>query len=601
MTIELIKEALNAGDNEVIFPEVSKIKQNAQHTIFKHEIEKLRKTADEELRFQPVPPRFSQYKMYDTTGSGSDYRTAYFNVRKRIDSFFMMYFLTDEEKYRVALEDEIWMLCEMYTWASPTTMKGYSLNEKGFEESVDQAVFLDLWSTETAFALAEIDYILKDKLSGFIRHRMKEEVEKRVLSYYITNDTPFWWEYSDNNWAAVCGGSVGCAAIYYIKDNDILAKYILRVLNTLEGFLSGYDEDGACVEGVSYWNYGLSYYVYFIEMLKNRTGGKIDLSHTEHLHNMALFMQRSRIKDNLVINFADCDPTMKFRIGFLHKLKDMFFDVQIPSLAYSIHFHDDHTYRFAGILRDFAWMNPDYITDEKDVLSEGYYFKKSQIYTARKNDVFFGVVGGTNGRSHNHNDLGHFIYYVGNKGIFVDIGMGAYTKQYFSDGRYDIINNSAKGHSLPAINGNIQLAGSNHYASDFDVNCDVISIDVTNAYECREMESLKRCFHFFENGNLEIEDNFELNSESNILEQFLVDVTKQPKPSDNNSITLIKDDVYVQFQFDEKLKYTGYDKIPSNVMAKVPSENMYMLKFTSAGVCGKVNFRFRISAVNESR
>lgn len=597
MTIEFIKEALKAGENADIFPEISKIKQNAQHEIFKPEIEKFRKTADEELAIKPVSPLFSQYQMYDTTGSGSDYRTAYFNVRKRIDSFFMMYFLTDEEKYKAALGDEIWMLCEMYTWASPTTMKGYSLNEKGFEERVNQTVFLDLWSTETAFALAEIDYILKDKLSAFIRHRMKEEVEKRVLSYYITNDVPFWWEQSDNNWAAVCGGSIGCAAIYSVKDNNLLAEYILRVLNTLDGFLSGYDEDGACVEGVSYWNYGLSYYVYFIEMLKNRTGGKIDLSHTEHLHNMSLFMQRCRIKDNLVINFADCDPTMKFQIGFLHKLKDIFADVHIPPLAYSMHFHNDHTYRFAGILRDFTWMNPEYITDEKDVLSDGYYFKKSQIYTARKNDVFFGVAGGTNGRSHNHNDLGHFIYYVGNKGFFVDIGMGPYTKQYFSDGRYEIINNSAKGHSLPAINGNIQLAGSDHYASEFDVDGEVVAIDLTKAYECRELESLKRRFCFFENGNLELADYFALRSESKISEQFLVDVTEQPKLSDNNSILLIKDDVRVQFQFDEKLNFIGYDKIPSDVMAKFPSENMYMLKFTSEGVCGKVNFRFRISVV----
>lgn len=599
MEIKQIKQALITGEHSQIFPEIHKIKQNAQHSVFKNEIVKFRKTADEELGIRPVPPLFSQYQTFDTTGSAADYRTAYFNIRKRIDCFFMMYFLTEEERYKAALEDEIWILCDIYTWASPTSMKGDSLNEKGVEQRVNQTVFLDLWSTETAFALAEIDYMLNDKLSDFIRHRIKEEVEKRVLSHYITNEVPFWWEYSDNNWAAVCGGSVGCAAIYSIKDTDLLAKYILRVLNTLDGFLRGYDEDGACVEGVSYWSYGLSYYVYFMELLKNRTGGQINLLNTEHFHNMALFMQRSRIKDNLVINFADCGSTMRFRVGFLHKLKEMYTDVQVPPLKYSMHFHDDHTYRFAGIIRDFAWINPDYITDGTDILTDGYYFKKSQIYTARKNDVFFGVVGGTNGRSHNHNDLGHFIYYVGNKGLFVDIGMGIYTKQYFSEGRYEILNTSAKGHSLPAVNGNIQLAGSNHYASDFDIHGDVISLDLTKAYDCKELDSLKRCFCFFENGNLEITDLFELNAKSNIQEQFLVDVTTEPKLSGGNSIILIKNDLCVQFQFDNKLEFVNYDKIPSEIMAKSPSENMFMLKFMSKEIGVKADFQFKISVIRK--
>ena len=120
MEIKQIKQALITGEHSQMFPEIHKIKQNAQHSVFKNEIVKFRKTADEELGIRPVPPRFSQYQTFDTTGSAADYRTAYFNIRKRIDCFFMMYFLTEEERYKAALEDEIWILCDIYTWASPT-------------------------------------------------------------------------------------------------------------------------------------------------------------------------------------------------------------------------------------------------------------------------------------------------------------------------------------------------------------------------------------------------------------------------------------------------------------------------------------------------
>lgn len=599
MEIAWIKEALKAGTHTELFPEVKNIKENAAHAVFKDEIASIQKTAEEELAKKPAFPLFSEYRMYDTTGDGAAYRTAYFNIRKRIDCFFMMYLLTEREEYRIALEDEIWVLCDLYTWASPTTMHGYSMHEKGFEERVPQQVYLDLWSTETAFALAEIEYILQDKLSAFIRHRIREEAQKRVLSYYITNDVPFGWESCDNNWAAVCGGSVGCAAIYLIWDSDLLAEYVARVLKTLEGFLRGFDEDGACVEGVSYWSYGVSYYLYFMELLKNRTGGKLDLVHTEQFHQIALFMQRCRIQDDLVINFADCARTAKFRIGFLHKLKALFSDVLIPPLAYSMHFHQDHTYRFAGFIRDFAWFQPAFVGNGEDVLTDGYYFKKSQIYTARKNGVFFGVVGGSNGRSHGHNDLGHFIYYVGNKGVFVDIGMGPYTKQYFSDCRYDIINNSAKGHSVPAINGHLQLAGEERYASEFGIDGDIISMDLTKAYTCKELECFNRAFQFFENGDLEVVDTFSLNHSCNILEQFLVDVTQPPRLSGGNTILLQKDHVSVQFCFADHFTFLGYEKIPGEVMARAQSQNMYMIKFETDGVSGKIDFHFFIRVVKK--
>ena len=594
MEIAKIKEALKAGKHSGLFPEMCKIKENAMHDVFKEEVESIQNTADEELAKKPAFPLFSQYRMYDTVGCGTDYKTAYFNIRKRIDCFFMMYLLTEREDFRTALEDEIWILCDLYTWGSPTTMKGYSMHENGFEDRVPQPVYLDLWSTETAFALAEIEYMLKDKLSDFIRHRIREESKKRVLSYYITNNVPFGWETCDNNWAAVCGGSVGCAAIYLIEDSDLLAEYIARVLKTMEGFLGGYDEDGACVEGVSYWSYGVSYYLYFIELLKNRTGGKLDLSHTEHFHHMALFMQRCRIKDNLVINFADCGRTAGFRIGFLHKLKELFSDVQIPPLTYALRFHDDNNYRFAGFIRDYAWFHPAFVNTGADVLTDGYYFKQAQIYTIRKQDVFFGVVGGNNGRSHGHNDLGHFLYYVGNKGLFVDIGMGPYTKQYFSDGRYDIINNSAKGHSVPAINGNVQMAGSERYASEFDIDGDTLSIDLTKAYACGELERLSRKFQFLENGDLKIVDSFSLNQACNIVEQFLVDITRPPQLFDSNSILLQKDNVSAQFCFDDKLSYLGYEKIPGEVMARAQSDNLYMIKFGVDVSSGKTDIRFAV-------
>ena len=50
-----------------------------------------------------------------------------------------------------------------------------------------------------------------------------------------------------NNWSAVCAGSVGSAFLYFGTDEEI--KTVLpRIKETLEYYLKGFGDDGACVE-----------------------------------------------------------------------------------------------------------------------------------------------------------------------------------------------------------------------------------------------------------------------------------------------------------------------------------------------------------------
>src|SRR5690606_39665769 len=53
-------------------------------------------------------------------------------------------------------------------------------------------------------------------------------------------------------------------------------------------------------------------------------------------------------------------------------------------------------------------------------------------------NTFFAAKGGYNNESHNHNDIGSFILYKEGKPLFIDAGVGTYTKKTFSNERYDI-------------------------------------------------------------------------------------------------------------------------------------------------------------------
>ena len=80
------------------------------------------------------------------------------------------------------------------------------------------------------------------------------------------------------------------AALLLVEDRERLAGMQIRVVSAMETFLSGYGDDGCCPEGYGYWNYGFGYFVYWAEMLREYTGGAIDLLHsTDKIRRIAEF------------------------------------------------------------------------------------------------------------------------------------------------------------------------------------------------------------------------------------------------------------------------------------------------------------------------
>ena len=73
--------------------------------------------------------------------------------------------------------------------------------------------------------------------------------------------------------------------------------------------------------------------------------------------------------------------------------------------------------------------------------------------------LYLAVKGGHNGESHNHNDLGNFVVYSDGKPLFIDAGVGAYTKRYFGPGRYDVWHTCSDYHNCATFNGVTQKNG----------------------------------------------------------------------------------------------------------------------------------------------
>lgn len=568
MNLKELVEALCRGkdNNEALFAEGRAPEQWTKGDPDFHEtLREVRMAAEEYIQRPVTEISYSLYRQFDTTGERAEYEKAYFERRGRLNAMAFMVLCTGEDRYLTALLDIIWAICGEYTWALPACLYGKSLDViepeydfSGYPADRRHDEVVDLFAAETAFALSEIVSLVGNRVEPVVAHRVKREVIRRVIQPYYSLNTCFPWETCNNNWAAVCAGSVGAAAMYTVKDNGILAKILLRVLNTLECYMDGFDEDGACREGVGYWSYGTTYYLSFAELLKQRTAGRVNLMDNRRWENITMFLQRCILSGDKVVNFSDSSSRLSFREGFIHRMKDYYPKVCPPPFRYKMHFGDDHCHRWAGFIRDILWGKSEY--RDCVLISEPYYhFKGAQWFVSRRHaggsEICFAAKGGHNGESHNHNDIGHFIYAVNGRIFFIDLGGGRYTKQYFGKGRYEILNNGSQGHSVPIVGGHYQKEGPQYGAGSFEVTvekADTVVTEIATAYNGKLLESLERKFFFHEDGRLVITDSIKAAEPfPEVVERFMVACTSVPVHKEDDQLLLVNDGSGVVFKFDK--------------------------------------------------
>lgn len=430
--------------------------------------------------------RWSDFRMYSETGSRKEYERAYFDRRARLSSLAVMYIIMRDKKYRYALEDAIWAVCDEYSWALPA-----HLNVS--QTCPEQGVSIDLFAAETGAALSEI-YSVCPELSERIRERIACEVRRRIIKPYLKEE--YWWESSDMNWAAVCGGCVGMCFIYIAEEE--FAGVEKRLVRTMESFLSGYGNDGCCREGAGYWLYGFSYFVWFADILCEYTSGGINLFLGAKVKKIAEFQQHVMLDRNNTVCFSDCEKKYRHRLSLSHFLRGKYGDIYVPPKTDMIMFGYDPCYRWAGLIRDFF-----YSTELEGGVYEqngSVYFGDAQWYIYKGTHYSLAAKCGSNDEPHNHNDIGSFMLCFDGTELICELGSGEYTAEYFGARRYKILNNSSGGHSVPLINGKYQEHGKKYCGKVIKCSGRIFEAEISGAYPECGMTSLQRRFECSDNG-----------------------------------------------------------------------------------------------------
>ena len=460
--------------------------------------------------------KFSDEFEFLKNGNRTRFQDVYFLRRRQLSIYATLAMLYPEkEEYIEKIEDLICEICNEYSWVLPAHRSAAWFNKRDT---------IDLFVAETSMNLAEIKYILAERLNPLVVERITNEIKWRVFDSFENETQGF--ENLSNNWAAVCGCGVGVTYMY--ESPERFNKVRDRIEKCMSNYMNFICDDGSTSEGIHYWQYGFSYYVMYYEMWRRYTFGRYNKFSNPKVTRVAKFFSSLMLDDNNFASFGDSGMDQYVCLWLQYFLKQEYGIEAFPAeeCVYELR-------QLPSVLRAFIYYTPG--VEQKKIEEKITHFEELQWYINKKAQYGFAIKGGKNDEErdhHNHNDIGSFIVVNNGKQVLCDLGSGEYTREYFSAKRYMYLNTSSLGHSVPIIEGKEQGTGG-IYEGRLEVGEKCISVDMKKAYPTA-IKKLLRKFELGEEG-LVLTDAFDKGLD--ITERF---VTRIKPVIENNSIIIDK-------------------------------------------------------------
>lgn len=427
------------------------------------------------------------------TGNRVNYEALCFEKRRQLAAIVMAEIMEGKGRFMGDIIDGMGSFCEETWWGIPAHYpKAIPLAE--LQE-------VDLFNAETASLIVWTRYMLGKQFDTFspdLCQRIDREIERRILQPAVVND--YWWKTAGMNWNPwICSNWLACVLICE-KDEVRKAEAITQIRKAIQAFIDAYPEDGGCDEGPGYWDRAAAS---MFEVMRLLDSGSIE----RKVQKMAAYAYKTYIGNDYCVCFADAhenkavqqvnivypfglwlnDPTMREFGAYLGRQKGVLTN---PAALY------DKSGNFPTLGRELFFLRhiKDFIADNpQEPLLKDVWLPDLQIMTARRGHFYVAMKGGTNGESHNHNDVGSFIVYAPllqegtGEGtllspLFIDPAVGEYTAKTFSKDRYDVWTMQSGYHNLPQINGIDQKDGKDYAAKVVRHKEGQLTLELAGAY-----------------------------------------------------------------------------------------------------------------------
>jgi len=458
----------------------------------------------EPLLTQPLPDRGDEFFLqYTKTGDRNNWQRISGQRRGRVAPLVLAECIENKGRFIPALETLIKSLCEERTWVM-------SAHDGKLDNFNGKIVDIDLGSSTLGWSLAMADYLVGDKLSPQCRALLKTNLRNRILVPFedMVNGkrTPNWWMQTTNNWNAVCfAGAVGTALIE-AESREERALFIATAEFCSQYFLSGFTADGYCSEGLGYWNYGFGHFVLLSEIVRQATGGQLELLALPEARKPAEFAANIQVIGGVSPAFADCSVNAAPDSRTMYYLNRRF--------GFGLSQYDDLRIPLSPLQEAMIYLFPNGVSQVSASAAKATtpirsWFDKAGILISRPqpgSDGRMGVAlkGGNNNEHHNHNDVGSFVVVVGTRPVLLDPGGETYTARTFSSRRYESNLLNSYGHPVPVVAGQLQATGGASQGkvlkTQFTDDTDLLQLDISSAYRVPELESLLRTYEYSRKG-----------------------------------------------------------------------------------------------------
>ncbi|MCT4586589.1 MAG: heparinase II/III-family protein [Carboxylicivirga sp.] len=538
--------------------------------------ENIIKRGEEVIDYEWKVVTATDYLRYEREG-GSQMYGAFFRNREVFNFLILAELAEGKGRFIDQILNGAWYYCEQTSWAIAAHIKSVQRNYGVLPFHDSHGIGLAVG--DIAASMAWTYYFFKDefdKINPLISKRIKQNLEKRIMDDYMARED-YWWmairpeTTGANNWNVWINSNVMLTFLLVEDDREMQIAALNKIIQSIDGFIKFVNADGACEEGPTYWDRAGGKLYDCLQILDYATKKDADYWQTQLIKNLGEYIAKSYIGDGYVVNFADASPRNYGNFGLVYRFgKAIDSEEMIKFAAY--------LYKAAGNKPDLGPNNDIFRALEtcnthKDLVkvdpelptSKFIWYPETEFCYMRSKNAFVGSKGGFNAESHNHNDVGSFIYYLNSKPIFLDTGSGTYTKKTFSSERYTIWTFQSQYHNIPIINGKGQLPGGQYKSLKSTVNEKKLfcSYDISGAYgKDANVKKWIRSYKLANNDQLIIKDEFELTKNSGDNEVVFM-VKNKPVIENYGCLIVSYDKTKAALTYDEEIFEPTIEEIES--------------------------------------
>ncbi len=409
------------------------------------------------------------YMEYVRTGNRTRYAGPYGQRRERLATLVMAECMEHRGRFLDEIINGLWLITEEPTWAVPAHARREPLGDDVDPLPRQGEETLALCSLRTALQLAETSYLLAEELDGVspaVRDRVRRQILSRIVETFERHgDDHFWWTDGRNNWTPYCCTHLLGAAMHLLDETERLAAITHRLMGVVDRFIAGYGPDGGCDEGPGYWTMAAGAMFAFLEQLRSRSAGEIDIYDEPLIREMGLYITRVHLDGPWFANFADAGARAGVNRELVYRYGERVGSERMKAFAAaagrwapagSAHsVGPGHLFDPVVIPEGLA----DGFRPEREVWLPDLQVMVTRDTTESGRGLVCAAKAGHNSENHNHNDVGQFILMLEGEPMIVDVGTEAYTRRTFSPERYTLWTQRSSGHNVPLVGGFEQSPG----------------------------------------------------------------------------------------------------------------------------------------------